>query len=109
MENAEKDILSSENFKLEYATPKIGETYPLYGYITKIISETDNDLTIEINNNIELKLLSINDPDKINTIKEKVFEPAVFVSKITETNETRLFGECSVVIFGKSNTNTMVQ
>lgn len=109
MENTEKDLLSPSELKLEYREVEVGEVYPLYGYITKIIEENGNNLTIEVNNNIELKLLSIDDVGKINIIKERVFEPAIFVSKINDSKDNRLFGECSVVIFGKSNSNNMVQ
>lgn len=90
----EKFGLSVESGKVE-----IGNTYPIYGMITKIISEELNNVIVELNYNIEATL-SINEQEKINLLKERAFEPGIFVSTVTQ-NEPSIKVDCATIVFGK--------
>lgn len=86
---------------------EIGKVYPIYGMVTKFISETPGDVRIEVNYNMELTLF-IDDLDKINTIKERAFEPGIFIVVINEIdaqNENHYIkGNCNTVVFGRKQT-----
>jgi hypothetical protein len=64
--------------------PKVGDTAPIYGMITKILTEAENTLVVEVNYNIKL---TINNGTKesIQMIKERIFEPGIFISNITKS------------------------
>ena len=76
-----------------------GETYPLYGMITKIIDETPKKVKVEINHSIHA-VMHIPEPDKIRLLKERAFEPGIFVAKVI-TKEPTIIVEVSTVVFGK--------
>lgn len=122
------DVTSSEASQLE-----VGESYPIYGCITNIIREDleKGEVQVEINYSIELTL-SLSDPDKLEIIKERAFEPGIFVTKITEklnsdgltstrhneeTGETEIVettdgvpitGVCSTVVYGRKQHSGMM-
>jgi hypothetical protein len=90
-----------DEFGLQLAPGNIerGSTYPLYGMITKIVDETPGSVAIEINRSIILQL-AVRDEKGIETLKERIFESGIFVSKILET-EPVVIAQCETVIFGK--------
>lgn len=93
--------------------PEIGQTYPIYGMITAIESTTDKNVIVIINFTMRA-ILNITEPDKVETLKQRAFEPGVFVMTITKINENAdvtkenpiaYEGDVSTVIFGKKQTN----
>ena len=80
--------------------PKIGDKLPIYGMITKILSETETGLVVELNYNLKL---TINDAtlEKIKIIKERIFEPGIFISEITRITDNQYEATSITVIFGQ--------
>lgn len=102
---SQDDLLQKYNLKLEPSQVEIGKTYPLYGMITNIINETFEDFTIEVNYQIILKCF-VKDANSVNIIKERAFEPGIFVTEITSTEPVS--GNCGTIVFGKKHHNEMV-
>jgi hypothetical protein len=88
--------------KVVEATPTIGNTYPLYGMITRIIEDTSDSLVVEINHSIHARLY-IKDSDTRETLRRRAFEPAIFVSRVIGEHP-HLMVDCEQIIFGKSAT-----
>ncbi|NMC62935.1 MAG: hypothetical protein GYA55_07175 [SAR324 cluster bacterium] len=90
-----------EKFGLEVTSGEVevGQTYPIYGMITKIISEEPGDVQVEINFSI-IASMAIPDLAKIELLKERAFEPGIFVSTV-KSKETGIKVDCSTVVFGK--------
>lgn len=92
-----------EKFGLEVGPGKVevGNVYPIYGMITKLLEEAqDGTIIAEVNHHIEVHL-EITDSTKLDLLKEKAFEPGIFVCKIVD-NTGPIVAKCSTVIFGKS-------
>ena len=101
MENENKEQNFFEKFGLEVTSGdvEIGQTYPIYGMITKILDETPGNVIVELNFAIKANM-AIPDRDKIELLKQRAFEPGIFVSTITSKNEG-IAVDCSTVVFGK--------
>jgi len=103
MENEGKDLNFFEKFGLEVASGEveIGQTYPIYGMITKLIDDTPGQVVVEINFSIRANM-AIPDVKKIELLKQRAFEPGIFVSTITTKSEGEgITVDCSTVVFGK--------
>lgn len=90
-----------EKFGLEVATGEVevGQIYPIYGMITKVLDESPGHVQVELNFNIKASM-TIPDQDKIELLKQRAFEPGIFVSKVTSKDDG-VHVECSTVVFGK--------
>lgn len=90
-----------EKFGLEVAAGEVevGQTYPIYGMITKIFEEKAGQIEVEINFSIRAHM-SVPDAQKIELLKERAFEPGIFVSTVI-ANDEHLVVDCSTVVFGK--------
>lgn len=101
MDNAETKENFFEKYGLEVSTGEveIGGTYPIYGMITKVLSEVDGKVIVELNFSIEATM-SIQDSSKINLLKERAFEPGIFVATVT-SKEGGVKVDCGTVVFGK--------
>lgn len=99
METVEKDFF--EKFGLEVTTGdvEIGKTYPIYGMITKVLSDCPGGVVVEINFSIRANM-SIPDSAKIELLKERAFEPGIFVSTV-KSKDSGIEVDCSTVVFGK--------
>ena len=99
MENKENFF---EKFGLEVTIGdvEIGQTYPIYGMITKVLSETIGSVIVEINFSIKATM-TVPDALKIELLKERAFEPGIFVATVTSKNDAGLSVDCSTVVFGK--------
>lgn len=83
----------------------VGKTYSLYGMITNIVEELSDYIIVEINFNAHV---CINNPsDKNRTLlKERAFEPGIFIAEFKEVREDRPYLECGTVVFGKRHGGT---
>jgi hypothetical protein len=101
MEQGDKNQNFFEKFgcEVKFGEVEIGTTYPLYGMITKILDDTPGHVVVEINFSIKANM-TIPDKDKVELLKERAFEPGIFVSTVT-TKEPKLEVDCSTVVFGK--------
>jgi hypothetical protein len=78
---------------------EVGNTYPLYGMITKFLDDTPGHVVVEINFSITATM-TIPDQDKVDLLKERAFEPGIFVSTVM-TKNPKIEVDCSTVVFGK--------
>jgi hypothetical protein len=70
--------------------------------ITEIISE--RPLVVVINNQVEGTCI-VEDQDKINLVKERAFEPGIFITNIEERREDGTYvGTIQTIVFGKRQT-----
>lgn len=98
MDNSE-DFFEKYGLEIVNNNIEVGEVYPLYGIITKFLSEEVGNILVEINYSIEAKM-SIDDLNKLNILKERAFEPAIFISKVVE-KEPKIIVDCSTIVFGR--------
>lgn len=91
-----------EKFGLEVSTGEVevGCTYPIYGMITKLLDEAPGKISVELNFSIHA-IMNIPDQDKIELLKERAFEPGIFVSTVTSKDDDGIKVDCSTVVFGK--------
>jgi hypothetical protein len=80
-------------------TPELGKKYPLFGMITKFLNDELGSVIVEVNNNITCNMV-IHSQEHLNTLKKRCFEPAIFVSVVTNIEPT-LVVDCVTVIFGR--------
>lgn len=101
MQNEDSTQNFFEKFGLEVSNGEVqvGQTYPIYGMITKMIDDTPGNVVVEINFSIQAKM-SIPDESKVNLLKERAFEPGIFVSTVVG-KEPSITVDCSTVVFGK--------
>ena len=102
--NALKKIKQETSFEklglqIAHGPVEIGKTYPIYGIITKLISDKPGDIIAEINYNIHAKM-AIPDPEKIELLKQRAFETGIFISTI-KALEPVIQVDCQTVIFGR--------
>lgn len=100
MEN-NKESNFFEKFGLEVTSGEveIGQTYPIYGMITKILNDTPGNVVVEINFSITANM-AIPDSAKVEVLKERAFEPGIFVSTVRSKGEG-IEVDCSTVVFGR--------
>lgn len=96
---SEDNLFEEKGLEIVEGEVSVGETYPIYGMITKIIDESLPDPTVQINFNIQAKL-SITDSENFEVLRNRVFEPGIFVSTILEKDPS-VKVDCHTVIFGR--------
>jgi hypothetical protein len=85
---------------------EVGKTYPIIGFISEFIDISDDQVVVQIsfsNKNPEHKIrahMTIPHADKIELLKQRAFEPGIFVSTIISKDEG-IVVDCSTVLFGK--------
>jgi hypothetical protein len=97
--NKDRNFFEKFGYEVKFGDVEIGTTYPLYGMITKILDDTPGKVIVEINFNIRANM-SIPDREKIDLLKERAFEPGIFVSTVTQKDPS-IEVDCSTVVFGK--------
>ena len=78
---------------------EIGKVYPLFAMITKFIDDTPGQVRVELNFHIQAQL-TVDDPERVQLLKERMFESGIFVSKVV-TKDPSIEVACQTVIFGK--------
>lgn len=99
MENREMNFFEKFGLEVTSGEVEVGQSYPIYGMITKLIDETPGNVVVEINFSIRANM-AIPDVDKIELLKQRAFEPGIFVSTVTR-KEDGIEVDCSTVVFGK--------
>ncbi len=95
----ESDFFEEFGLAIGQGQVLVGNTYPIFGMITKVSELGGCDVEVEINRNITAKM-NINDPEKLDILKKKAFETGIFVAKVIQA-EPRIEVECQAVIFGR--------
>ena len=99
----EKEPNFFEKFGLAVASGEveIGNTYPIYGMITKFLNENPGEIIVELNFSITAHM-TIPDSDKVELLKERAFEPGIFISTVTEKDtDSGITVDCQTVVFGR--------
>jgi hypothetical protein len=99
MESKEQNFF--EKFGLEVTTGEVevGQTYPIYGMITKLLNETPGSVVVELNFSIRANM-AIPEDSKVELLKQRAFEPGIFVSTVV-SKEKGIEVDCSTVVFGR--------
>lgn len=100
-ENQDKNLFDELGLAVAFAEVNLGQPYPVYGIITKFISDSPGNIVVLINDHIEATM-NVVDDDKIATLKNRCFDPGIFVCTFTQKDPS-LRADCSTVIFGKTN------
>lgn len=100
-ENQEKNLFDELGLDVKFAEVSLGEVYPIYGTITKFVDDTPGNIIVMINDHIEARM-NVVEEDKIDLLKNRCFDPGIFVCTITQTTPS-ISAECSTVVFGKNN------
>lgn len=95
----QSDFFEKYGLELTTGDVEVGNTYPIYGMITKILSEDPGQVVVELNFSI-LANMAIPDKEKIEVLKQRAFEPGIFISTVV-SKEERVTVDCSTVVFGK--------
>jgi hypothetical protein len=101
-ENKDPNFFEKFGYEVKFGEVEVGTTYPLYGMITKILDDTPGHVVVEINFAITANM-TIPDMDKIELLKQRAFEPGIFVSTVVH-KDPKIEVDCSTVVFGKKQT-----
>lgn len=78
---------------------EVGQTYPLFGMITKVLEQSPGKIRLELNFNI-IANVTIEDEKRAELLRERAFESGIFVSKVT-ANAPVIEVDCQTIIFGR--------
>lgn len=98
----DKNLFDDLGLSVEFGEVQVGQVYPIYGIITNIMSEEPGNVVITINDNITATL-NVVEQEKIDALKNRTFDPGIFLCMITAVNSSSILADCSTVIFGKNN------
>ncbi|MDR2337890.1 MAG: hypothetical protein LBE20_04490 [Deltaproteobacteria bacterium] len=84
--------------QVEHVKIQVGGVYPIYGMITDIVIPSAGNVLIELNKHIHLQLKTTSQ-EKIDILKERILENAIFISKVQSLDP--LMVECQTIIFGR--------
>ncbi len=100
MANSKDNFFEKFGLELTDGEVEVGKTYPIYGMVTNILEEGPTNVVAEINFSIKARMI-IPEQEKIELLKERAFEPAIFVSTVLSKGPEGVEVECSTVVFGR--------
>ncbi|MFN8390517.1 MAG: hypothetical protein U0136_09530 [Bdellovibrionota bacterium] len=95
----EEDLFEQLGLEVAQGEVEIGNTYPIFGMITKLIDETPGHVIAEINHSI-IANMNVTEAARVEILKERAFESGIFVSTVV-AKEPKVEVDCQVVIFGR--------
>ena len=98
-QNGEQNFFEKFGLEVSNGEVEVGQTYPIYGMITKILDDAPGGVVVELNFSIKANM-AIPDKDKIEILKQRAFEPGIFVSTVTQ-KDGGVIVDCSTVVFGR--------
>ena len=105
MEGSETNFFEKFGLEVTPGEVQIGQTYPIYGMITNFLCDEPGNVVVELNFSIHAHM-AIPDKGKIELLKERSFEPGIFVSTIV-TKEQRVEVDCNTVVFGRRQNSNL--
>ena len=96
----EKCLFDELGLEVAHGQVSGGNTYPLFGMITRLTKDESGEVVAEINNHI-IATINIKDQERVDVLKQRAFETAIFVSTVVAL-EPQLKVECRAIIFGKN-------
>lgn len=98
-QNNESNFFEKFGLEVSSGEVQVGQTYPIYGMITKLLSDSPGEVIVELNFSIKAKM-SIPDSTKVELLKQRAFEPGIFVSTVV-SKDSGVVVDCSTVVFGR--------
>ncbi|MCC6220140.1 MAG: hypothetical protein IT291_02755 [Deltaproteobacteria bacterium] len=95
----EKGFFEQFGLELKCCEVEVGQTYPIFGMITKVFDDNHDDVSVEINHYIIAKIKLI-DAEKLEILKQRAFETGIFVATVL-AKEPQVQLECRTIIFGR--------
>src|SRR5262245_3452404 len=95
----EEDLFDKLGLEITQGDVEVGQTYPIFGMITKLIDDRPGQVVAEINHNI-IANMNVTDPERVEILRERAFESGIFVSTVV-AKEPKIEVDCQVVIFGR--------
>jgi hypothetical protein len=94
-----KQALQDNKATVKYGDVEVGQSYPLYGMITKFIDDRPGRVVAELNYGQIVAEFAIPDKAAIERLKARAFDPGIFVATVDQKSpQVRV--SCSTVIFG---------
>lgn len=97
--NKEGDFFEKLGLEVVNGDVEIGQTYPIYGMITKFLSDVPGQVIVELNFSI-IANMAIPTEEKVQLLKSRAFDAGIFVSTVVRKDE-KIEVDCSTVVFGK--------
>ena len=101
MERSGTDFFEKFGLEVSSGEVQVGNTYPIYGMITRFISDDPGHVIVELNFSIQARM-TVPDRQKVELLKERAFEPGIFVSTVVSKDDG-VTVECTTVVFGKKH------
>ena len=98
-ETGEQNFFEKHGLEVATGEVEVGKTYPIYGMITKLLDETPGSVLVELNYSITAHM-SVPDKKNVEILRERAFEPGIFISTI-RSKDDGIEVDCSTVVFGK--------
>jgi hypothetical protein len=95
-----EDFFTKFGLQVSSGAVEIGQTYPIFGIITGVLDDTPGSVLVEINYSIKAKM-NLSEASKIEVLKERAFEPGIFVSTVTSKSDDEATVDCQTVVFGR--------
>ncbi len=97
--STEGDLFDQLGLEVSHGEVEIGNTYPIFGMITRLIDDTPGHVVAEINHSI-IANMNVSEASRVEILKERAFESGIFVSTVV-SKEPKVEVDCQVVIFGR--------
>lgn len=95
-----KNTLEDNNIEVRSQEVEVGNTYPIYGMITKFLGQKDDCLEVEINFSIKAQMV-VPEAENVEILKKRSFEPGIFISEVLSKENDGIQVKCNTVVFGK--------
>ena len=99
MDNKDQNFFEKFGLEVACGEVEVGQTYPIYGMITKILDDRPGSVVVELNFSIKAQM-TIPTQDKVDLLKERAFEPGIFISTVKAKAE-QIEVDCQTVVFGR--------
>jgi len=96
-----KNLFEENGWSVQESNVEVGQMYPIYGIITKLVSMEPGNVVVLINNQIEARM-ALDNVEKIDILRRRAFDAGIFVCTITQTSP-EIKADCTTVVFGKNN------
>ena len=80
-------------------TVEVGQTYPIFGAITRFLAESQGKIVAELNYHMHITM-NVPDSERLELLREHCFESGIFIARVL-AKEPIIELECQTVIFGK--------
>lgn len=105
---SEQDFFERNGLEVRQEKVEVGKTYPVFGAVTAILEQGENELQIEVNHHMKLRVIW-EETESLEILKGRAFEPGIFNVTFTKIHDPESNqdvkhtheGNCSTIVFGK--------